>query len=191
MNKKDKLLMVLFAISLISIVAALLIKIFGLSWFSNLHIEIAWPMVIQYIISTILLMAQFYLIAGCVLRLSPKELFIKTLPFMPLNIMIYFFPASMHFVFCFFLMFACCFTLSPKFSTVIRLVLNILIVCVIQIAIIWLKFNLESLIPVRFAISDVIVYNIDQLILLTVLYYYNRKRGDMHVSKLVLFRRNK
>jgi hypothetical protein len=138
-----------------------------------------------------MLMLQFYLILGCVTRLEPKELLMKSLPLMPLNVMIYFFPPNMHMLFCFILMFVCSFVLLPKFSTIILLIVNVLIVCILQISLLWLKFGLESIAPVTMSLPDMAVYNIDQMILLTMLYYFNRKRGDKYVSKLVFRRRKK
>lgn len=189
-KKKDKFYLLIFILSCLSILISIILKSLGIDWFSLYFKNIFIPIKLEYVINTIMLMIQFYLIVGCITRYEPKKLFIKLLPYFPLNILIYFFPGKFHFALCLIIMFSVCLSLRPKFSTLISFIINLLLIFSMQFILLWLKLDIKNFLPVFPNVINILLINIDQFILLGFLYFVNRKWGEKY-AKLVLHRRKR
>ena len=188
MIKKDKLFLLIFIFSINSILASIILKLLGLNIFSVSNYNFEYP-IIGFSIKLLILIAQYILIVGCVTRLPPKALFFKMLPFLPLTTILYFLPKDIYFNISALILFVTCLTLIPKFSTIVSFILNIFLISTLQLIIIWLRLDVRAIAPIFPDTLQFAIMNIDQIIILTLLYFFNRKRGDLH--GLVIFRQKK
>ena len=187
MIKKDKLFLLIFIFSINSIFASIILKLLGVNIFSVSNYNFDYP-VIGFSIKLLILIAQYYLIVGCVTRLPPKTLFFKMLPFLPLTTILYYLPKEQYFNISALILFVTCLALIPKFSTIISFVLNIFFISSIQLLMIWLRLDIKQFESIFPSFLQMLVMNIDQFIILFSLYFLNRKRGDIYVA---IFRREK
>jgi len=179
MVKKDKLFLLIFIFSINSIIASIILKLLGFNIFNVSNYNFEYP-VIGFSIKLLILIIQYILIVDCVIRLPPKELFFKMLPFLPLTTILYYLPKDQYSIISILILFVTCLVLIPKFSTIIRFVLNISFISSIQLLIIWLRLDIRAIAPVFPNTLQFAIMNIDQIIILIFLYFINRKRGDMH-----------
>lgn len=77
--------------------------------------------------------------------------------------------------------------MRPKFSIIIKFSFNITFICCIQIIIIWIKTSIVPILPLFPNALQLLVMDIDQYIILVLLYYFNMKWGDKY--GLAIFRR--
>ena len=189
MTKKDKLFLIIFLLSCLSIACATSLKLMGLNLFGLNSSFNLIPLSLENSITFMMLMIEFYLIVGCITLYEPKELLIKILPYLPLNALIYFLPDNAYLILCLIMMFVTCISLRPKFTTIIMMVINLLIIFTIQLSIRWLRLDITNFVPVIPDFINVYLLHIDEFIILGLLYFVNRKWGEKF-AKLVLFRRN-
>ena len=178
MQKKDKFYILIFMFSIASICASTALKLFGFDWFCLNKFTIYFPEYIDIIINFIILSMQYFLIVGCVTRYNSKALFFKMLPYMPLIILIDYFPKNVYSILSIIILFVPCLSFIPKFSTVFRFIYNIIFVSILQLIIIWLRIDIKQFAPVFPETIQFLTMNIDQIIILSFLYYINRRRGD-------------
>jgi hypothetical protein len=177
--QKNKLVLLFFIFSVNSIIISAILKMFGLFDFAVTDANFKYP-VVGITIKFIILLAIYYLIVGSVTRFEPKKLFFKMLPFFPLTIVLYCIPQSVYTLISSIILLVTCIALMPKFSTCIRFVLNYLFIAIIQIILIWLKLGISQIAPAFPNELQFAIMNIDQLIILTLLYAINRKWGGKY-----------
>ena len=77
MTKKDKLFLLIFILSSLSIIIAIPLKLLGINLFNiNLSFNLI-PINLEYILNIIINIVQFYLIIGCITFYEPSKLIIK------------------------------------------------------------------------------------------------------------------
>jgi hypothetical protein len=187
MTKKDKLFLILFIFSINSIFAAIILKTLGVNIFNISNYNYEYP-IIETALRFLILIIQYSLIVGCITRLQPKELLFKVLPYLPLTLILYYLPNSLYFNISALILFVTCLSIIPKFSTIIRYCLNIILISSFQLIMIWLRLDIKQLEPIFPSFMQMLVMNIDQFIILFLLYFMNRKWGDIYVA---IFRRKK
>ena len=187
MIKKDKLFLLIFIFSINSIFASIILKLLGVNIFSVSNYNFDYP-VIGFSIKLLILIAQYYLIVGCVTRLPPKTLFFKMLPFLPLVTILYCLPKEQYSIISTLILFVTCLALIPKFSTVVSFVLNIIFISIFQLVMAWLRLDVNQFETIFPSFLQMLIMNIDQFIILFLLYFLNRRRGDIYVD---IFRRKK
>ena len=187
MIKKDKLFLLIFIFSINSIFASIILKLLGVNIFSVSNYNFDYP-IIGFSIKLLILIAQYYLIIGCVTRLPPKTLFFKMLPFLPLTTILYYLPKEQYSSISVLILFVTCLAIIPRFSTVVSFVLNIIFISIFQFVMIWLRLDIKQFETIFPSFMQMLVMNIDQFIILFLLYFLNRKRGDIYVD---IFRREK
>lgn len=165
----------MFILTVTSLIISVLLKFIGYDWF-KIEANYSTSNYTENIINGIMMFIQYYLIVGIVTRLPFKKLFIKMLPYFPLNILLFFINDKNYFLACFIIMFSTCIAIKPKFSTLLKFSINLIIVFIMQIILIWLKFDKSGVIFT--SAFNVMLVNIDQFILLSLLYYINRMRGE-------------
>ena len=173
--------------SLFSLIASIVLKYLGIDWFDLQNYRFEIENIPKYIINSIILILQYMLIVGCVNRYNFKELFIKLLPYFPIVVILYFLPKEFYCILNCIILFTTCMSLRPRFSTIISFIVNITCISLIQIILLWIKLDISNLVPVSLGLIDFLIVNIDQFIMLALLYYINRKWGDKF-DKLVIFR---
>lgn len=178
MQKKDKFYILIFIFSILSICASIALKLFGFDWFCLNKFAIYLPEYIDIIINFVILSIQYFLIVGCVTRYNPKILFFKMLPYMPLLVLMEYFPKNVYSILTIIILLVPCLSFIPKFSTVFRFIYNIIFVSILQLIIIWLRVDIKQFAPIFPETIQFLAINIDQLIILSFLYYINRRRGD-------------
>lgn len=179
MNKRDKFYLLMFWFCIFSFISAITLKLLGYDFFrikeyQNLSTNL------EVILKFIILSFQYILIVGCVVKYEFKTLVYKMIPFIPLISFLYFIPQQDSFLLTSLLLLVTCIAFETKFSTIVRLLLNSMIIWVIQLIIIWLRLNIYDLMPVFPNAIQFILLNIDQFIFLTLLYYVNRKWGGKY-----------
>lgn len=187
MQAKNKLLLLFFIFSVNSIIICSIMKLFGFD-FSVTESNFKYP-VVGITIKFIILMAIYYLIVGSVTMFDPKKLFFKMLPFFPLTIVLCYIPQNVYTLISGIILFVTCIALIPTGAIIVRFIWNNAFVIIMQFVIIWLRLGIYKFAPsfpneLQFAIM-----NVDQIIILILLYVLNRKWGDKY--GLVVFRRKK
>jgi hypothetical protein len=188
MQSKNKLVLLFFIFSVNSVIISAILKMFGLFDFAVTDANFKYP-VVGITIKFIILLAIYYFIIGSVTRFEPKKLFFKMLPFFPLTIVLYFIPQSVYTPISGVILFATCLSLIPKFSTIVRFILNNALIIIIQFIIIWLRLDIKAVAATFPNELQFAIMNIDQLIILILLYVTNRRWGDKY--GLVVFGRKK
>lgn len=173
-KKRDKLYITIFIFSLVSLCAAIILKVFGVNWF-HLNSYSATLFNLELAIKLVILVIQYVLIVGCVTRYEPKTLCLKMIPYIPLTIILYFLPKEVYSILCILILFVTCVSLSPTFSTVTNFIINIIAISALQLTIIWLRLDTVIIAPVFPNSIQLLIMNIDQFIILLLLYYVNRK----------------
>jgi len=188
MQNKNKLILLFFIFSVNSIIISTILKIFGLFDFAVTDANFKYP-VVGITIKFIILLAIYYLIVGSVTKYDPKRLFFKMLPFFPLAIVLYFIPQNVYMPISGVILFATCLSLMPKFSTVVRFVLNNTVIIILQLIVIWLRLDTKTIAAVFPNELQFAIMSIDQIIVLALLYVTNRKWGGKY--GMVVSRRKK
>lgn len=181
-NKKDKFYILVFIFSIISIVIAMILKLFGIDWFRLQNHTTNNFLNIEYFIKLLIIIVQYFLIVGSVTCFPFKKLFFKMLPFLPLTIILYCLPAKIYSYISVLILFVTCLVLMPKFSTIIHFVLNILFISIFQLVMMWLRLDIKQLETIFPNFLQMLIMNIDQFVILFLLYFLNRKRGDIYVD---------
>ena len=190
MTKKDKLFLLIFILSSLSIIIAIPLKLLGINLFNiNLSFNLI-PINLEYILNIIINIVQFYLIIGCITFYEPSKLIIKILPYLPLTILLYFLPQNTIFPLSLIILLATCLSLRPKFSTIISFIINIIVISMLQLLLIWLKLNIINYSSEFPNFINLFLMHIDEFIILGSIYFVTRKWGDEFVQKLAIFRRN-
>ena len=189
MTKKEKLYVLIFSLSCLSILVSIPLKLIGIKLFGINIFPIFFPSNLEYTLNNILSMIQFYLIIGCVTFYEPKNMLIKILPYLPLTILINSFSLNNTYLFCLILLLVTCMSLKPKFSTFISFLLNIFLISILQMILIWVKLDVSFFSPVFPSFINIVLYHIDEFIMLGFLYFLNRKWGEKF-AQLVIYRRN-
>lgn len=161
-------------LSAVSIVTAVILKLFGLTWF-NLQNYAMLDNYIDSVIRYVIICVLYYLIVGCAVRYEPKILLNKMLPFFPLVLILMNVPPNLYPVMSGILVISTCLTFIFKFKVILRCVINIVIMCVLQQCIIWLRLSAFKLTPAAPDTVQFVLMNIDQIVLLMLMYYVNRK----------------
>jgi hypothetical protein len=177
MNNKFNI--IVFILSIASMLCAIGLKLLGVDIFSIPNYSSNYP-TIGFIVKLLILLLQYYLIVGCVTCYEPKTLFFKILPFMPLTIILYYTSKEFYVAIAGIILFVTCIALVPKFKTIVSFILNNLFIVFVQLIIIWLRLDIASITPIFPNWLQFAVINIDQIIILTLLYFLNRKRGDLY-----------
>lgn len=186
-KQNEKAYLLAFIFSLFCILFAAILKILGINIFTlNFNYQ-TFSSKVEILIKTILLLIQYYLIVGCVTNYSPKKLFIKMLPYFPLTTFLFFIPDANYLFLSGLILFITCFSIYPKFSTIIKFSFNITFICCMQVILIWLKTSIVPILPLFPNALQLLIMNIDQYIILVLLYYFNMKWGDIY--GLAIFRR--
>ena len=133
MNKKDRFFVLVSIFSIISLITSSLLKLFGVEWFLLGNYKSYGFVILETIIVSFVLILQYILIVGCITRYKFKDLFFKMLPYMPLTILLQHFPKDYHVALCGIIMFSTCVSIIPKFSTVLRFVINIGFILIMQL----------------------------------------------------------
>lgn len=175
MTNKDRMYTLFFIFAILSITLSTIAKLVGFDLF-RLNQDLQFVFMADTI-KFFVLAFQYILIVGCVTRFEFKELMFKMLPYIPLTVILFYLPKDMYLWLCAVIMISTCLSLVPKFSTIIRFFLNVVFICVLQLVIIWLRLDVKQLLPVFPSLMDFIIMNIDQFIILSLLYYINRKGG--------------
>ncbi len=139
MTKKEKLYVLIFSLSCLSILAAVPLKFVGVKLFGINIFPIFIPSNIEFTLNNIITMIQFYLMIGCITFYEPKNMLIKILPYLPLMILVNYFTLNNTFIFTLIIMLVTSLSLKPKFSTLISFVVNIIFISIIQIILMWIK----------------------------------------------------
>lgn len=180
MHKKHRLYLVISILSFLSLIIAITLKLNGTKIFDlniNPYTPNDW---VTYISNTIILIFQYILIVGCIVRYKLKELTIKLIPYMPLVVILYFLPTNVYFILNCIILFVTCISLKPKFSTIVLFIVNIFIISLLQLLLLWLKLDIKNVMPISLGFIDFFVFNLDQFILLGLLYFINRKWGEKY-----------
>jgi hypothetical protein len=180
MNKKEKFYILAFVLSLASLVAAVALKMCGATWFDSAPIVSAENTPTQYMADTKKLIVQRYLMVWWITWVAPKELASKYIPFVLLNVILYFIPENCYLVSCIIMLFTISFAISPKFSTILKFIYGLIVISIIQQASIWLKFNLFGWSATYADVKSILIGNVDQFILFSLFYYFNVKCGDKY-----------
>lgn len=189
MLKKDKLYFLIFIFSVNSLIAAVILKLFNIDIFSIKSYNSDYPL-IGFIVKLLILLILYILIVGCITCYPPKRLFFKMMPFLPLTTILYYLPQNDIYVMANgIILFVTCMAMIPKFKTVLRFLINNIFIIIIQFIIIWLRLDIKIIAPVFPNWMQFAVMNIDQIVILTLLYLINRKWGDIY--GMVVFRRKK
>ncbi len=193
MTKKEKLFLLIFALSVLSIFVSFTLKLAGINLYGiNESYDFSFtfvPIRVEFIINGIISIIQFYLIVGCITRYQPKPLLIKIIPYLPLTFLLYFLPEQLFFPLCLLILLATCTSINPKFSTLILFIVNIFLISVLQIVLIWLKLDVVTISPIFPDFMKLLLLHFDEFIILGFLYFVNRKWGEKF-AKLVIFWRN-
>lgn len=179
MNNKDRFYALAFIFTIISIITAITIKYYGFDWFKIKEYQLNYSYYIESTVKFLILIVQYLLIVGCVTRYQFKELIFKMLPYLPLTILLYYLPIDNYVVLCGVIMFSTCLSISPKFKTMLRFITNILFILILQLIIIWLRLDLKQLAPVFPETLQFLIMNVDQIIVLVLLYYINRNEVNI------------
>jgi hypothetical protein len=179
MIKKDKLYLLIFIFSVNSILVSIILKLLGVNIFNVSNYSFEYP-VIGFAIKLLILLTQYFLIVGCVTCYPPKRLFFKMLPYLPLTIILYYLPENYYSLINPVILFVTCLALIPKFKTILSFIINSVFIMLIQLLIIWLRLDIRAIAPVFPDTLQFAIMNIDQLIILSLLYFINRKRGDIY-----------
>jgi len=170
---------VLTFLCVFSILVSIITKLFGTTIFDTSGALNNWEFLnfewVQYIINGGFILLHYYLIVGCITRLEPKKLFFKLLPFVLLIIVLFFIPQKHYMILSSIIMLVTCIALSPYFSTIIKFIINFVIICLFQQVMIWLRYSDISSTALFVSTAEKITINIDQTIFLTLLYCLNRK----------------
>jgi len=113
------------------------------------------------------------LIVGCSTVIKPKKLLEKMTPYFPFVFVMLVLPKDVYAISSIVMLFATSFSMSTKFSTIVRFIANTSLLIVFQLIETWLRFGVAGI-----AISDTAHYltlNIDITMFLILLYYLNRK----------------
>jgi hypothetical protein len=189
MKDKSKLYFLLFAFSVISLIAAIVLKLCGIGWFDSSPAFNPTYSLTDKIINFFYFVVQGYLIVGCCTWITPKKLIQAYAPFIPLCALLFFIPSRYYIAACFSITFAICFSISPLFSSIIKWILGVICINLIQLGLLWVKFSIFKLSPTNVDIQSLLLNSIDQFIILSLFYYFNVKCGDKIV--VVLFRKNR
>lgn len=177
--KKDKMFLLIFIFSINSILICAVMKLLGFDVFNVTDNSFQYP-IIGLLVKFIILLVIYYLIIGSITRFAPRQLFFKMLPFFPLTIILYYLPYEVYSSISALILLVTCVALIPKFSTFIRFAWNVLFVAIIQMFIMWLRFGIAQFAPVFPNELQFAIINIDQLVILSFLYFINRKWGGKY-----------
>lgn len=171
--------------------AAVILKHYGVSFFDeSKYNEITLPGMLYQLINFIVIIFQFYLMVGCVVREHPKALMLKIIPFIPLILIFFMISSNYIMPATIIIWLAVSLSMRPKFKTVLLLIINLIIISLMQIALIWIKTNVFDFTGgAEYPILQYLTMNIDQFIFLVLLYYFNRKAGEVNVYA-ALFRKS-
>lgn len=179
-SKKDKFYILIFIFSMFSIILAVILKLFGIDWFGLSNNSTNYFINIEYTIKVLIIFFQYTLIVGCITCLPFKKLCLKIIPFLPLTIILNYVPVKLYPAMSALILFAPCLSFVPKFSTTIKFILNISFISIFQITMTWLRLDIKQFKTVFPNFLQLLIMNIDQFIILFLLYYLNRKRGDIY-----------
>ena len=174
----------------LSFISAAILKYWGISFFDEqIYNEIALSHTLYEAINFVIVLLQFYLMVGCVVREQPKALMFKIIPFIPL-VLIFFMLSSKYIMPATIVIWlAVSLSIKPKFKTILLLIVNLIIISLMQIALVWIKTNVLDLAGgSEYPVLQYLTMNIDQFIFLVLLYYFNRKAGEINVYS-TLFRK--
>jgi len=189
MNKISKIYLLAFVFSLLSLAAAVVLKLCGITWFDS-TIKESTHSTSEYILQAAVLIVQGFLMLGCMTWISPKELVKKYLPFVPLNVLPLLLPSSYALCISFSVFVAMAFLARPKLTTSIRFFTALIYISLIQQASVWVKYGLFHFKTIEADAMTVLVGNIDQFILFALYYYVAWKWGGK-IVELVLFWKNR
>lgn len=140
-----------------------------------------------------MLIIQFYFIIGIITQLKSKELFFKIMPFIPLNILVYFIPNDVYICMNILILFVVSIAIKPKARTLFNFVITMFLISIMQLGIIWLRINIFNLIPPFPDVIKMLIMNIDQYIVLFLLYCLSIKGGENNDTNAIMafFRRKR
>jgi hypothetical protein len=187
MKDKSKLYTLIFIFSVLSLVAAIVLKASGVTWFDGSPISTYGYTNVDKAINFVYLVTQGFLIIGCCTWIAPKALAKNYIPFIPLNALLLFVPINFYLMACFILTFSISISINPKLSGLIKFILGVIFVNAFQLALIWIKYNIFKALPLWLNIPELFAVSIDQFVLLGFLYYVCQKWGEKYV--VVLFGR--
>ena len=187
----SKFLYAIAIAALFSFAICILMKQFGIEWFSmQLNSSNSFDTVLKYIINTIILALQFYLIVGCVVAFKPKVLAYRIIPYLFLITLFYFLPEKIYVHLNILIIFVTCITLRPSGRTVIMFILNIGLISIIQLSLIWLRLGVAQRIHVYDDHVSLLLMNIDHIIIYASIYYINLKVGEKN-DYFAIFRKSR
>jgi hypothetical protein len=181
MTKKDKLYLLAFVLSSASIGVAIILRLANVNFYDAYASNISASTASKAVINAIFAIIQFVLIIGCVVREPPKKLIAKTAPYFLLNALLPCLPETYYYILNVMILFVVCIAIRPCFSSVARFAACSAIIPIMQIALIWLRTGVLAMSPLFPDLYLFLIINIDQIILLFLLYLISRKRGDKFV----------
>ena len=185
---KTKLVNMISALSIVSIVVALIMKLLGFGGFYlQQDFSYTFGITCRLFVNSIVLILQMFLIVGCITHIKPKKLASKIIPFIPFALCMYLVPKEYHLLYSMLSMVVIIGFLRFKLSTIPLFIINIFLISTMQLSIIWLRWDLTKMVSIFPDNISFILINVDQFILLLALYYINTKVGDKY-DFMVLFR---
>ena len=190
MDKKDKMYLIIFVLSFFSLLAAVVLKLCGVSWFDSTPPQESSRTALEYMLQSIILIVQGFIILGCMTWLDSRELIKKYIPIIPINILPLVLPSKYGLYISLAVFVLMAFYARPKLSTIPRFIIALIFIAVVQQASVWVKYDLLQFKTLEADAMTFLVGNIDQLILLALYYCAAMKWGDK-IVELVLFRKNR
>lgn len=183
-DRKTKLIFSMFLLMVISIITALILKLFGINWFdysvneklSSIKIlNYKW---FQYIISYLLLMFNTFLIFGYSTKTEPKETVKKYIIPVLLVLPFVFIPSQYRFLSSVVYVPLIILIVSKRFKNLLWFLLISSISVMYQFLLIWLKIGiLPTEINYEFTFFQQFIFCIDLYIFITLLYLIRLKGG--------------
>ena len=178
MTKKEKMYLLIFVFSLISLIVAVILKCCGVTWFSTEFSLADKYETFDYIGNIVYLIAQGFLVLGCCTWIKPKMLIKAYIPFMPLNLLLFFISSNTYQIGCLIIMFSMAMSINHKLYSILRFIAGLIFVCGVQWVSNFVKYEIIGIQKLSMSFTSLILGSIDQFIIYSAFYYFVIKCGE-------------